>query len=89
MQQAPEPQPDADPLLPLLLASQGGDQDAFHKLYDAARRRLFGLALTIVNSAADAEDVVAETFVQACQAAGLKTVRRGIMLATQPAARLA
>ena len=80
MQQAPEPQPDADPLLPLLLASQGGDQDAFHKLYDAARRRLFGLALTIVNSAADAEDVVAETFVQAWRSAQNYDPSRGSVM---------
>lgn len=65
MQPDGEAQPAVDPLLPLLVASQGGDQGAFRKLYEAARRRLFGLALTIVNGPADAEDVVAETFVQA------------------------
>ena len=65
MQPDGEAQPGVDPLLPLLVASQGGDQGAFRKLYDAARRRLFGLAMTIVNGPADAEDVVAETFVQA------------------------
>lgn len=72
--------PDTDPLLPLLLASRDGDQAAFRKLYEATRRRLFGLASTIVAASADAEDVVAEAFTQAWRDARTYDRSRGSVM---------
>ena len=54
-----------DPLLPLLDATRRGDQAAFEHIYAAANRRLYGLAFTILGNSADADDVVAEAFLQA------------------------
>lgn len=44
---------------------QAGDVQAFAELYDRFAARVMGLALRIVRSRADAEDVVQEVFVQA------------------------
>ena len=54
-----------DPLLPLLDATRRGDQAAFQQIFNATSRRLYGLAFTIVGNSADADDVVAEVFLQA------------------------
>ena len=60
-----QPADGADPLLPLLEAAHRGDQAAFQQLFNASNRRLYGLAFTIVGNSADADDVVAEAYLQA------------------------
>jgi RNA polymerase sigma-70 factor (ECF subfamily) len=46
----------------LLRKAAGGDGRAFHTLVDRHAQRLFRLAVSLVGNAADAEDVVQETF---------------------------
>jgi len=46
----------------LLAKAAGGDGRAFHVLVDRHAQRLFRLAVSLVGNAADAEDVVQETF---------------------------
>jgi len=48
--------------------AQSGDQDSFRWLVERHRDRAHGLALRILRSAADAEDVAQEAFVKAWQA---------------------
>jgi RNA polymerase sigma-70 factor, ECF subfamily len=48
--------------------ARGGDEQAFRALVEAHRDRAFGLALRILRSHADAEDVAQESFVRAWQA---------------------
>ncbi|MBC8108355.1 MAG: sigma-70 family RNA polymerase sigma factor [Anaerolineae bacterium] len=48
--------------LDLLRSARHGDGRAFHALVDRHARMLFGLAYSLLNNAADAEDVVQETF---------------------------
>ena len=45
--------------------ARSGDAEAFRQLVDRHRDRVYGLALRIVRSAADAEDVAQEAFVRA------------------------
>jgi RNA polymerase sigma-70 factor (ECF subfamily) len=49
----------------LVARSQTGDQAAFRALVDAHRDRAYGLALRIVRSPADAEEVAQDAFVRA------------------------
>ena len=49
----------------LVERSRSGDAEAFRDLVDRHRDRVYGLALRIVRSAADAEDVAQEAFVRA------------------------
>jgi RNA polymerase sigma-70 factor, ECF subfamily len=44
----------------------GGDEQALATLYDATSPLLFGVALRIVGDTATAEDVLCETYAQAC-----------------------
>lgn len=70
----------SDPLLPLLEATRRGDQSAFKQIYDATNRRLYGLAVTIVGSSADADDVVAEVYLQAWRNASNYDHTRGSVI---------
>lgn len=53
--------------------ARGGDRDAFGRLYDAVARDLYRAALYTLGSPQDAEDVVAETFLEAWK--GIHTLR--------------
>ena len=48
--------------LDLLRNAADGDEKAFHELVDRHAQRLFRLAVSLVGSATDAEDVLQETF---------------------------
>ncbi len=54
----------------LLRNANRGDRKAFHKLVDRHSDRLYRLAVSLVGNAADAEDILQETFVGAFK--GLK-----------------
>jgi RNA polymerase sigma-70 factor (ECF subfamily) len=54
--------------LELLRRARSGDRRAFHALVDRFARPMYGLAYSLLNNAADAEDVVQETFVGAYKA---------------------
>lgn len=53
--------------------ARDGDREAFGRLYDAAARDLYRAALYTLGSPQDAEDVVAETFLEAWK--GIHTLR--------------
>lgn len=53
--------------------ARSGDRAAFGRLYDAAARDLYRTALYTLGNAQDAEDVVAETFLEAWK--GIHTLR--------------
>jgi len=55
--------PDADQAL--VARARGGDQDAFRLLLERHRDRVYALALRIVRSAPDAEEVAQDAFVRA------------------------
>ena len=55
----------ADPDQELVARARGGDQDAFRALLERHRDRVFALALRIVRSAPDAEEVAQDAFVRA------------------------
>ncbi len=46
----------------LIQRARGGDHGAFHDLVDRHAGSLFGLAVSLSGNAADAEDIVQETF---------------------------
>ena len=75
-----QPADGADPLLPLLEAAHRGDQAAFQQLFNASNRRLYGLAFTIVGNSADADDVVAEAYLQAWRNAANYDRARGSVI---------
>lgn len=56
---------EADDDAPLVERARSGDAEAFRQLVDRHRDRAYGLALRIVRSAVDAEDVAQEAFVRA------------------------
>jgi RNA polymerase sigma-70 factor, ECF subfamily len=61
-------QPQASDDLELLRRARRGDGRAFHALVDRFARPMYGLAYSMLNNAADAEDVVQETFAGAFKA---------------------
>ncbi|HEV2764528.1 MAG TPA: sigma-70 family RNA polymerase sigma factor [Pyrinomonadaceae bacterium] len=61
----------------LLRAVAGGDERAFAQLYDSYASILFGLLLRILNSRAEAEDVLQEVFLQVWQRAAQFDETRG------------
>ena len=56
--------PEADDI-ELLRRAGGGDSAAFHALVDRHAQRLYRLAVSLIGNAADAEDVLQETFIGA------------------------
>jgi len=56
--------PEADDI-ELLRRAGDGDSAAFHALVDRHAQRLYRLAVTLIGNAADAEDVLQETFIGA------------------------
>lgn len=52
----------------LIRRAQGGDQEAFRRLVDRHGDRVYGLALRIVRSASDAEEVAQDALVRAWRA---------------------
>jgi RNA polymerase sigma-70 factor (ECF subfamily) len=61
-------QPQASDDLELLRRARRGDGTAFHALVDRYARLMYGLAYSMLNDSADAEDVVQETFAGAFRA---------------------
>jgi RNA polymerase sigma-70 factor (ECF subfamily) len=57
----------------LVRRARGGDDSAFHELVDRHAGRLFGLAMSLLGNAADAEDVLQETLAGAVR--GLRGFR--------------
>lgn len=55
----------ADDDAPLLTAARAGDSDAFGRLVDRHRDRVYGVAFRIVGNADDAMDIAQEAFVKA------------------------
>lgn len=55
----------ADDDAPLVAAARGGDADAFGRLVDRYRDRVYGVAFRIVGNADDAMDIAQEAFVKA------------------------
>ena len=68
-------------LAALLHAASNRDEAALGKLYDLTAGKLFGLARTILGNAADAEEVVCDSYVQAWQSASRFDSARGSVLA--------
>src|SRR5271170_245595 len=56
--------PEADDIK-LLRRAEDGDSAAFHALVDRHAQRLYRLAASLIGNAADAEDVLQETFIGA------------------------
>ena len=67
------PDPDARPLDGLLARAREGDLSAFEALVAATREQVYGLALRMMGTDADAAEVLQETYLSAYQ--GLATFR--------------
>ena len=61
----------------LLAGLATGDPDAAHAFVERFRRRVFGLAMTILHDERSAEDVAQEAFLRAWRHAAAYDVRRG------------
>lgn len=61
--------PDPDGLESLMAGIVAGSQDALAQLYSRTKGAVYGLALSILRSAPDAEDVTQDTFVRAWEKA--------------------
>src|ERR1700689_2935034 len=61
--------PEADDI-ELLHRAGSGDSAAFHALVDRHAQRLYRLAVSLIGNAADAEDVLQETFIGAFRGLG-------------------
>jgi RNA polymerase sigma-70 factor (ECF subfamily) len=64
-----------------LLRLKGGDQSALAELYDRYTTLIYPVAIRIVRSAADAEDVVQKAWLQVWRSAGSYDPRRGSVAA--------
>lgn len=67
---ATEPSPCCDTDAQLVRRARRGDDSAFHELVDRHGGRLFGLAMSLLGNAADAEDVLQETLAAAVRGLG-------------------
>ncbi|WP_350348772.1 ECF RNA polymerase sigma factor SigK [Agromyces sp. G08B096] len=61
----------------LLVATAGGDRDAFSRLYDETAPRVFGLVRRLLVDAAQAEEVTQDVFLEAWQSAARFDPARG------------
>jgi RNA polymerase sigma-70 factor (ECF subfamily) len=83
----PAPQPPGrpvrppDPLLPLVQAMAGGEQEAMGRLYDATSGMVHGLVLRILEHKEDAEEVTLDVFMKAWRNAGTYSAERGSVMA--------
>lgn len=57
-------------LADLIVATAGGDRAAFRRLYDATAPKLLGVALRIVRSRAEAEEVLQDAYIRIWNNAG-------------------
>ena len=73
----PQPQPAPRSDVELLHAIARGDEQAFASFYDSYSSILFGLLLRILNSRAEAEEVLQEVFLQIWQQAASYDEGRG------------
>lgn len=79
---APEPGATAgDDLAELLKRSARGDEAAFARLYDATSAKVYGLALRVLRSPAQAEEVAQEAYLEIWRLAGRYEADRGSALA--------
>lgn len=69
-------------------AERSGDLDEAVKIFDAHRRRLFGIAYRMLSSVADAEDIVQETWIR-WQSTDRAQIREPVAFLTTVATRLA
>ena len=75
-----EPAPDVDPLATLMLGVQARDASALEALYDATCGRLLALAVAILRSREDAEEVVCDCLAQVWHGAARYDAGRGTVL---------
>lgn len=54
----------------LIQAALDGDENAFQKLFEQNRQRIFGLAFRYVKNREDAEDILQDTFIKAYHSLG-------------------
>jgi len=50
----------------LVVSAQGGDSSAFEELYSYYYGKIFSLARVTVKNEADSEDILQQTFINAC-----------------------
>jgi len=68
-----------DPLATLFVRYRRGDLDALGEVFDRTAPRLLRLAMHLVHSAADAEDLVQATYVQAMRLAATFDAERPLL----------
>jgi RNA polymerase sigma-70 factor (ECF subfamily) len=64
--------------LALVRTAQAGDEASFRGLFDSHHRRIYSLAFRYLRNAADAEDVLQETFIRAYRALSTYDPERGL-----------
>ena len=77
MHHRPSQCPDTDRLATLIAAVAQSDEAAFAELYDLTKRKLYGIALTILRRRDLAEDVVQEAYVRVWRHAARFDAARG------------
>lgn len=68
---------DADSLVDLIVRIAGGDQTALESLYEITLGRVYAVAQRVLGHAADAEEAVADTYLQVWNQAGDYQRQRG------------